>query len=93
MNSKLMLIASNWDGEGELNQIPGAVSDFMGTIIQSSGWRTKMQSFVDENFTPANPIAMYSRSLVYWGEPLDVSEETGSINTNDISSENLMKKY
>lgn len=93
MSKDITSISDKWDGEGELNQDMDEVSKFLGTIKQVRVLRSLVQFYLDDKFTQSNPIAMYSRAIVYWGEPLSGSKEIGGNNTDNKSSEKLRNKY
>ena len=79
-----------WDGEGELNDDVEEVSSFMAAINELHTKAPFVNFFFDGNFTMNNPIAMYSRSIVFWGSPLEGAKDE-AINSKQ-SSRGLLKK-
>ena len=81
---------SFWDGEGPLNDNPQEVSLLLAHIKELHTKAPFVNFFVDNNFTIENPVAMFSRSVVYWGSPLEDADD--SFRGSKTSSQNLLKK-
>lgn len=90
MHIRIMSMMAHWDGEGELNDNPYEVSVFLAHIKELNTKSPYINFFVDGNFTIDNPIAMYSRSMVYWGSPLAGADDKSR--NSKKSSGNLLKK-
>ncbi len=87
---QIMSMMAHWDGGGELNQDPHEVSLFLAHIKELNTKAPYINFFVDANFTIDNPVTMYSRSIVYWGAPLQNADDSSW--TSQTSSQNLLKK-
>ena len=89
IHNDIVHIMKYWDGEGSLNQDIDEVSMFLATMNNLHTKAPYVNFFFDSNFTTSNPIAMYSRIIVYWGSPL-----TGADTASDTkkSSRDLLKK-
>ena len=74
LNQDMNAIVSAWDGEGNLNSNITEVA-MLHAILTQIGTRAALVGFFyDENFSPENLVSMYSRSIVMWGAPFNVSE-------------------
>ncbi len=79
-----------WDGQGDLNKNMTEVSEFLAVVNELYTKSPSVQFFFDTNFTIDNPVTMYTRSMVYWGSPLEGAEENSFI--RDKTSGGLLKK-
>ena len=86
INSMMVL----WDGEGELNSDVGQVSAFLAVMNDLHTKAPVVEFFFDKNFTVDNPVTMYTRSMVFWGAPLDGANDKGI--RRDETSPELLKK-
>ncbi len=78
VNSTSMKIDSmtdHWDGKGDLNEDIKQVTLFMAYMKQLLTKAREVNFFFDSNFNVTNPVAMYSRSILYWGELLEGTED------------------
>ena len=71
-------IMSKWDGEGDLNRNPNEVTLFLAHLNKIVTKSPYINFFFDANFTVDNPISMYTRSIIFWGSPLDGAEGNGN---------------
>lgn len=90
VNQRIISMISFWDGEGPLNDNPQEVSLLLAHIKELHTKAPFVNFFVDNNFTIENPVAMFSRSVVYWGSPLEDADD--SFRGSKTSSQNLLKK-
>jgi hypothetical protein len=65
---KSMMIS--WNGEGALNRDVDEVSSFLASINELYAMKPYVSFYFDSNFTVDNPVARFSRSVIYWGSPL-----------------------
>ena len=75
LHYKILSMMVHWDGEGDLNEDLDEVSLFIATIARLFSKSPFVDFYFDGNFTVDNPVAMYSRSIVYWGSPLEGTNE------------------
>jgi len=68
---KIATMMMDWDGDGDLNQDVDEVSAIMASLSELYIVAPFVNFFFDGNFTIANPVTSYSRSIIYWGSPLD----------------------
>jgi len=98
LNQDMNAIVSAWDGEGSLNSNITEVAMLHAAFNQIATRAPLVAFFYDENFSLKNPISMYSRSIVMWGAPFNVSEapeiisEEGGQQSSKKDTE-LRKKY
>ena len=90
MGIKILTMMMHWDGEGFLNQDVDEVSTLMASLSELYAVAPFVNFYFDGNFTMANPVAAYSRSIIYWGSPLDGTQSDGS-NARE-SSRNMLKQ-
>jgi hypothetical protein len=90
MGIKILTMMMHWDGEGELNQDVDEVSTVMASLSELYAMAPFVNFYFDGNFTMANPVAAYSRSIIYWGSPLDGTQSDGS-NARE-SSRSMLKQ-
>ena len=74
LNQDMNTIVSAWDGEGDLNSNITEVAMLHAVFTQIGTRAALVAFFYDENFSLKNLISMYSRSIVMWGAPFNVSE-------------------
>lgn len=75
---KIQDMTKHWDGKGELNDV-SQVTTFIAHVRQLQT-EASLNFFFDSGFTVDNPVVMYSRSILYWGELLEgttTSKESG----------------
>lgn len=88
MNKRIMSMIVKWDGEGSLNENPYEVSLLLAHIKELNTKAPYVNFFVDSNFNIDNPVAMYSRSIIYWGAPLANANDS----SRRSSSRTVLKK-
>lgn len=90
LNTRVNLMTKYWDGDGTLNDNIEEVSNLLAHLKELNTKAPLISFFVDGNFTVDNPVTMYSRSVVYWGSPLDGADD--STRNSKTSSGNLLKR-
>jgi len=85
---KILTMMMQWDGEGDLNEDVDEVSTLMASLSELYAMAPFVNFYFDGNFTMANPVSKYSRSIIYWGSPLDGTQSDGS-NARESSREVL----
>lgn len=76
----------SWNGEGTLNRDVDEVSSFLASINELYFMKPYVSFYFDSNFTFDNPVAMFSRSVIYWGSPLlgTPNEEKEQRSSDDV---------
>ena len=90
MNKRIMSMIVDWDGKGTLNDDPKEVSLLLAHIKELNTKAPYVSFFVDASFNIDNPKTMYSRSIIYWGSPLENADDS-SFNSK-ASSGRMLKK-
>jgi len=72
---KIQTIMSTWDGEGGLNPDVGEVTMFIAYMNELLLTRSEVNFFFDEDFSIDNPVTQYARSILYWGELLEGTDD------------------
>ena len=101
LNEEIKSVMSEWDGEGDLNENIGEVTSFLAHINQLITKSPRINFFFDSNFTIENQKTMFSRSIVYWGAPLEgfepddqeSSESRGGGRSKSKLQDEARKKY
>lgn len=91
LHANIRSIMTSWDGDGDLNQDIDEVSLFIASMNRLYTKSPYVNFYVDSNFSISNPITMYSRSIVYWGSPLDSANDTSPYSHRE-TSERMLKK-
>ncbi len=71
LNEEIKSVMSQWDGEGNLNENIEEVTSFLAHINELITKSPQINFFFDSNFTLENRKTMFSRSILYWGAPLE----------------------
>jgi len=87
LNAGITAITKEWNGQGNL------IEDIdQGTMLAAylMGLDTKrglVDFGYDKNFDIDNPVSMFSRAILTWGGPLNITDAEGNAATSDASNE------
>jgi predicted RND superfamily exporter protein len=93
--NKIDSMLANWDGEGELNSDVDEVTNFIAHMNELPTRNFNVNFFLDENFSISNQVSMFSRSMIYWGELLEGTEDIKESDDKrkDFILKNLLKQW
>ena len=81
---KIAIMIMDWDGEGGLNQDVDEVSALIASLSELYVVAPFVSFFFDRNFEISNPVTAYSRSIIYWGSPLNGTQDSSSESSRDL---------
>jgi len=93
LTNDIYAITEEWDLSGELNpDTIGQTNLFAAYLKELNTWRGVVDFGFDTGFSIENPVSKYSRAILFWGSPLNITDdETSSIENDD--EEELETKY
>lgn len=93
LNQNITTLTKEWDGEGNLN--PDSIdqmTEFAAYMMELITKRGLVDFSFDKNFGIDNQVSMYSRAVVSWGGPLNVTSDVVSSSDDDeVTDENKQK--
>jgi len=94
-SEKIDSMVNQWDGNGTLNGDIDQVNLFMATMNKLQTKARHVNFFFDENFNTSNPVVMYSRSTMFWGQLLNgtTNEEESGDKLKEFIMENLFSNW
>ena len=91
VNNNITSILSKFDGKGELNSNNiDQMTLFAMHLMKLNAKRGIVDFYFDKNFTAENPVSMYSRAIISWGGPLNVT--SGNLDNDDESNRDILKQ-
>lgn len=89
VNDNITSILSKVDGNGELNSDNiNQMTLFAAHVMKLDTKRGVFDFFYDKSFSVDNPVSMYSRAMINWGGPLNVTSDN-----SDDEDEDILKQY
>lgn len=91
LNNNITSILFKLDGKGELkNDNIDQMTLFAAHLLTLNTKRGIADFFYDKNFSVDNPVSMYSRAMINWGGPLNI---TGAKSNGDETDQDTLKRY
>lgn len=89
VNNNITSIVSKLDGNGELNSDNiNQMTLFAAYVMKLDTKRGIFDFFYDKYFSVDNPVSMYSRAMINWGGPLNVTSDN-----LDDEDRDVLKQY
>ena len=89
LNNNVTSILMKLDGKGELkNDNIDQMTLFAAHLMKLNTKRGIVDFFYDKNFNADNPISMYSRAMINWGGPLNIT----SVKSDDDETDRIILK-
>lgn len=89
MNGDIESIMDQWDGRGSLVQEDKLdfVTEFSSYMIQLYTKKGLTEFGFDKNFNSTNKVSMYSRAVLEWGSPLEVTTDDDAQSDPDLTEQ------
>lgn len=94
LNADIDTIMNEWDGRGPLvdEDRLDLVAEFSSYMIQLNTKRGLTEFGFDKNFNSTNLVSMYSRAVLEWGSPLDVTTDDDAQSDPDLTEQEKDRK-
>lgn len=95
LNSKVKTVIDAWNGEGALADDIDKVSLFAAYLTEVPFHKGTVDFGFDRNFSIDNPKTMYSRAMILWGGPLNITTSAKDLTEEDKEEEDekALKTY
>ena len=91
LNNNITSILLKFDGKGELNDnYINQMTLFAAHLLTLNTKRGIVDFFYDKNFSVDNPVSMYSRAMINWGGPLNITGAKS--NNNNETNQDTLKR-
>jgi len=87
LNADITAVAKEWNGQGDLIEDIDQGTMLAAYLMRLDTKRGLVDFGYDKNFGIDNPVSMFSRAILTWGGPLNITDNEGNVVTNVIDEE------
>jgi len=92
LSFRLIRITLKWDGEGGLVNNITEATEFASYLLKIPALKGFIDFSYDQEFSVENPISMYSRAIILWGAPLNLTTSQDNFEASLTLKDNIASR-